>query len=54
MKNMKKYVITYLDEDGNEEVMEVIAYSRQQAVFLSGKEDCIVDAEETVGNASEM
>lgn len=36
-----KYHITYTDEDENEDVLEVSAYSREQALFISGVEDCV-------------
>lgn len=42
----KIYLITYLDEDGEEEVMEVPAYSPEQATFLAGED--ILSCEEVV------
>lgn len=42
----KIYLITYLNEDGEEEIMEVPAYSAEQAAFLAG--DCVLSCEEVM------
>ncbi len=35
MGNLKKYLITYVTQEGEEDIMEIFAYSEDQAVFLS-------------------
>ena len=43
------YLFTYLNDEGEEDVLEVPAYSREQAEFLSGiTEKDIVEVEEAV------
>lgn len=47
--NKGLYHLTYIKEDGETEVLEVPAYSTEQARFLSGiEEKDIVDVEEAV------
>lgn len=41
------YVVSYYDEEGNERLMEVPAYSAEQAEFLSGRGN-VISVEETV------
>ena len=47
--NKGLYHLTYVNADGEEEVLEVPAYSTEQARFLSGiEEKDIVEVEEAV------
>lgn len=41
------YVVSYYDEEGNERLIEVPAYSAEQAEFLSGRGN-VISVEETV------
>lgn len=41
---LSNYLIVYQNEEGEEELLEVLAYSKEQAVFLSSVEhDSIID-----------
>lgn len=41
------YVVNYYDEEGNEQLIEIPAYSAAQAELLSGK-GTVISVEETV------
>ena len=43
--------LTFLDEEGEEDVVEVTAYSAEQADFLAGNGKTVVNAEEAVAKA---
>lgn len=48
------YLLTYVNEDGEEELLEVPAYSADQAEFLSGGIGRCISCEKTVHKAPRM
>lgn len=48
----RKVLLTFLNEEGEEEVMEVDCYSTEQALFLNGENGTVVGVEESVMKAS--
>lgn len=49
MATAKKYCITYIDDNGNEQFIEIPAYSEEQAKFILGMDNAkIIDIECTV------
>lgn len=48
----RKILLTVLNEDGEEEVVEVDCYSTEQALFFNGDNGTVVGVEESVMKAS--
>lgn len=47
----RKVTLTFLDEEGEEDVIEVDCYSTDQALFFGGDNERIVGVEESVMKA---
>lgn len=48
----RKILLTVVNEDGEEEVVEVDCYSTDQALFFNGDNGTVVGVEESVMKAS--
>lgn len=48
MKQAMLFNLTFLNEEGEEEIVEVPAYTKDQALFLAGDNRPVVDVEKAV------